>query len=81
MWEDLLPNQYHVPIDETMIQRMKDISLNYSKSRNKKDTTFETDGEQKRKSASPEVVAAAETYAGEVYTTLKALSGVGRRTR
>lgn len=75
MWEDLLPNKYNVPVDDTMIQRMKDISQNYSKSRNRNDVSFEDDREKKQKNASPAVIKAAETYAGDVYQKLQALSG------
>jgi len=79
MWEDLLPKKFLVPLDDTMIQRMKEISKNYSKARTKRgeDATFEQDAESKRKAAAPAVVMAAETYAGEVYTRLQELSGQG----
>jgi hypothetical protein len=78
MWEDLLPNKYHVPLDDAMIQRMKEISQNYSKARGTtKDVTFEQDAERKRNAATPAVITAAKVYAGDVYTKLQALSGQG----
>ena len=80
MWDDLLPNKYHVPLDDTMIQRMKEISQNYSKSRGTtKDVTFKQDAERKRNTATPAVIAAAKVYAEDVYTKLQALSGQGNQ--
>jgi hypothetical protein len=79
VWNDLLPNKYRVPVDATMIQRMKEISQNYSKSRDKQDVSFEQDAERKRNDASPAVVEAAATYAGAVYAKLQVLSGQGAR--
>lgn len=58
-----------------MMQRMKLIGQNYSKARNKQDISFEADGETKRQSASPKVVEAAQTFAGDIYQQLETLSG------
>ena len=74
MWTDLLPNYFGVPVDSQMTERMKIISRNYSKSRNKMDVNFKQDGETKRQSASAEVMEAAKTFAADIYEELETLS-------
>ena len=77
VWEELLPDQYGVQVDSGMIERMKAISQNYSKSRNKDSIAFEKDGEAKRDGASQAVVQAAQAFTGDVYQKMETLSGRG----
>lgn len=83
-WNDLLPKEFGVPVDDAMRQRIQAISQSYSKDKGRKGITFKGDGEDKRQSATPEVVAAAQTFAGDVYHQLETLSGAkldGERRR
>ncbi len=77
VWDKLLPEDFGVTLDDAMIQRMKQISQNYSKARNKPDAAFSHDGETKRQGATPEIIAAAKTFASEIYGQLEALLGQG----
>lgn len=64
-------------MDDHMIERMQSISQNYSKDKGRKGITFEQDAETKRQSASPEILDAAKTFAGDIYQQLETLSSSG----
>lgn len=74
VWETLLPRDYGIPVDATMIERMQALSHTYSKARNKADPSFSEDATSKRQQASPEVRMAADLLAQDVYAQLETLS-------
>lgn len=74
MWNTILPDMFHVPLEPADVARMKETAGEYSKGRNDKAGTFTEDTARKQELAHHELKAAARAYLEESYAKLKALS-------
>eukprot|EP00934_Nitzschia_sp_Nitz4_P007280 Nitzschia sp. Nitz4//scaffold28_size193895//29979//31588//NITZ4_001630-RA/size193895-augustus-gene-0.302-mRNA-1//-1//CDS//3329545877//7270//frame0 len=77
VWDKLLAVDYGIHVDDTQMERMKQISQVYSKDRGATHGEFEPDGSNKQESASATVVAAARAFTEDVVERMELLSKTG----
>lgn len=72
LWDEVLPNRIHLPLNADETQRMKACSHEYSKGWSKdRQYKYQDDAESKKKRASEEIKRAAETFLRESYVALE----------
>lgn len=74
LYEHVLPNRMGVKTTETEIERILQVSSQYSKGRGDRKREWQEDSDQKEKIASDEVRHAAKTFLKESYETLESLA-------
>lgn len=78
MYEEILPNRWHVPTNQVEIHRIQQVSTQYSKQGARHFVTggaeFTGDSEKKEKMASPEVRKAAQKYLQPSFDTLEKMA-------
>lgn len=74
-WERILPSIYGRALTNEEIARMQDVSSQYSKGRGKRAGEFTGDSEQKEKTASEAVRAAAAAFLASSFAKLEAAAG------
>jgi hypothetical protein len=78
IYDDILPNRWHVPVGQDEINRIQHVSTQYSKQGRRHVATggleFKGDSEKKEKMASPQVHQAAEKYLQPSFETLEQMA-------
>jgi hypothetical protein len=73
LWDDLLPNHWHLPVSASALQQMQITSGQYSKGRQEKKGDFQGDSEHKAAIASPSLKRAAHEILESSFQELERL--------